>query len=274
MEYSIQELSFSGDRQLRFSPGLCYGLLFTVQGSAVLSSEGVKYRLGTEELMICKPGTYSVLDCSGSENRILLWVQLSPALMQQLSSEKTHVRVGFDIAPYRTAVIRPGSKTLMLMKNLLRQLMGIQKEPDGYCADLMEESSIKMFVALVLRSCASQDKYVKKRGSTFSLDAVFSYIHSHLNDDLSLEKLEKVFFVSRSFLTREFKAHTGQTVHRYIVKVRLDQCKKLLEQGYSSAEIYCMMGFYSYNHYFRAFKQEYGMTPGEYVKSLSPPENR
>ncbi|MGI5976721.1 MAG: helix-turn-helix domain-containing protein [Candidatus Limivicinus sp.] len=274
MEYSIQEFCFSGERLLRLSTGLSYGLLFIVRGNAFLSGSGEKYRLGTEELAICRPGTCSNLYCSGEEDRIFLWVLLSPALMQQISSEKTHVRTGFDIAPYRVAVIRPGSKTLMLMKNLLRQLMGIQREPEAYCADLMEESSVKMFVALVLRSCASQDRYVKRRGSTFSLDAVFSYIHSHLGENLSLSQLEKVFFVSRSFLTREFKEHTGQTVHRYIVKVRLDHCKKLLEQGYSSAEIYCIAGFYSYNHYFKAFKQEYGMTPGEYVKSLSPPESK
>lgn len=273
MDYSIQEFNFRGERTLRLAPGLNYGLLFTVRGNANLSCESGRYCLGTEELMISKPGSCSILNSSAGQNMSLLWVLLAPSLMEKLSTEKTHVKIGFDIAPYRTAVVRPGSKTLMLMKNLLRQLMGLKDEHDGYCADLMEESSLKMFCALVLRACASQDRHVKHRGSTFSLDAVFSFIHNHLGEDLSLERLEKEFFVSRSFLIKEFKRRTGQTVHRYIVRVRLDQCRKFLEQGYSAMEIYCMAGFCSYNHFFRAFKQEYGMTPREYLKSFSHPKD-
>ena len=32
-----------------------------------------------------------------------------------------------------------------------------------------------------------------------------------------------------------------------------------------------MGGFGGYNHFFRAFKQTYGMTPGEYRNSLKTP---
>ena len=32
-----------------------------------------------------------------------------------------------------------------------------------------------------------------------------------------------------------------------------------------------MGGFGGYNHFFRAFKQAYGMTPGEYRESLKTP---
>ena len=50
----------------------------------------------------------------------------------------------------------------------------------------------------------------------------------------------------------------------YIVKARLDRCCTLIEQGLPITEVYKTSGFGGYNHFFRAFKKEYGMTPKEY----------
>jgi AraC-like DNA-binding protein len=101
------------------------------------------------------------------------------------------------------------------------------------------------------------------------MDEVFRYIRSNLTGDLSLEVLEEQFFVSRHHLCREFKKLTGQTIHSYIVKSRLDLCKKYIETGKSIKEVYSLDGFGSYNHFFRAFKKEYSMTPKEYYESLT-----
>ena len=100
------------------------------------------------------------------------------------------------------------------------------------------------------------------------MDDLFRYIHEHLTEDLTLEHLEKEFFISRYHICREFKKTTGQTLHTYIVKSRLDLCRKYIEQGKPIREVYALSGFGGYNHFFRAFKKEYHMTPGEYYKSL------
>ncbi len=76
----------------------------------------------------------------------------------------------------------------------------------------------------------------------------------------------KEFYVSRSHLIREFKKRTGQTVHSYIVQARPDLCRSYMEQGYSITEVYRMGGFGGYNHFFKAFKKVYGMTPKEYCR--------
>ena len=85
------------------------------------------------------------------------------------------------------------------------------------------------------------------------LDEVFLFIQAHLTEELTLERLEKEFFVSREHIAREFKRKTGQTVNR-----------TLIEQGLPITEVYKTSGFGGYNHFFRAFKKEYGMTPKEY----------
>ena len=63
------------------------------------------------------------------------------------------------------------------------------------------------------------------------MDDIFRYIREHLTEDLSLETLEEQFYVSRYHLCREFKKMSGQTIHSYIVKMRLNLCKKHIGDG-------------------------------------------
>ena len=98
------------------------------------------------------------------------------------------------------------------------------------------------------------------------IDDVFEYISQHLTDDLSLETLEKEFFVSKEHISREFKKSTGLTLHSYIMHSRIDLSKKYLLQGRAVRDVCQLCGFCSYNHFFKAFKKECGMTPMAYIK--------
>ena len=63
----------------------------------------------------------------------------------------------------------------------------------------------------------------------------------------------------------KFKRQTGQTVHRYIVKARLDRCCTLIEQGLPITEVYKTSGFGGYNLLFpRLLKRSMASTPKEY----------
>lgn len=126
-----------------------------------------------------------------------------------------------------------------------------------------------MGLVLFIRSCIEADKVHRSHNrKNLLMDDIFRYIHQHLTEDLTLEQLEKEFFISRYHICREFKRTTGQTPHAYIVKARLDLCRKYIEQGKPIREVYTLGGFGGYNHFFRAFKKEYNMTPGEYYQSL------
>ena len=107
-----------------------------------------------------------------------------------------------------------------------------------------------------------------KTRSRLALDDIFVFIKHHLYEEISLERLEKEFFISKYHISREFKRQTGITVHQYIVKAKLDLCKRLLEKGYPMTEIYKICGLGNYNNLFRAFKREFGITPGEYVRQF------
>ncbi len=262
----VEEIYMDEAGKLRLLSHDAMGFLLIMGGSVNIKGLG---KMNLDNLLLCRPQQVAELEFTGGRIPLsALWVQIPLSKIQNCSTEKTDLLAAFHLNPAPKAMVAVASGTLMLAKSLAMQLMHLPGEKIKYAVDVMERSTISMFLVLVLQSFAAVDPHMVKpkhpSKSQFSLDEVFRYIHNHLTEDLTLELLEKEFFVSRSHLIREFRKRTGQTVHSYIVRARLDLCRSYIEQGYSITEVYRKGGFGGYNHFFKAFRKAYGMTPKEY----------
>ncbi len=264
----VEQIKMAESGKLRLASYQTMGFLLIMRGSINIKGLG---KMNLDNLLLCKPR--QVLEVEFTGGRIPLsamWVQISMTDIQQSGTEKTDFLEAFGRNPSPAVMVRVTSGTLMLVKSLAMQLIRLQEEKVKYAADVMQRSTVGMFLALILQALAAEDPHLAKleqaSRSQFSLDEVFRYIHDHLTEDLTLELLEKEFYVSRSHLIREFKKRTGQTVHSYILRARLDLCRGYIEQGDSITEVYRKGGFGGYNHFFKAFRKVYGMTPKEYYQ--------
>ena len=273
MDYSAKQLTLEPRDHIRLATGEEYGFLLVLHG---LLRAGGKWLLGADDLLVFRQRqALELRGGGGNAPGTVLWVRFPLDTVDACSGPGTDLLRSFQVNPAPVAAVRAQSQRVMLIKSLAMQLISLRSEEDPLALELLEQSTVRMFLAMTLRACASADPYrpqPRHRGDNrLALDQVFRYIHAHLTEEITLETLEREFFVSRHHLIREFKRRTGQTVHRYIVKTRLDLCREYLSQGYSINEVYRMGGFGGYNHFFRAFKQTYGMTPGEYRDSLNTP---
>jgi AraC-like DNA-binding protein len=101
------------------------------------------------------------------------------------------------------------------------------------------------------------------------LTPILAYLNQHLAEDLSLEQLEKQFYISRYHLSRLFKKHTGSTIHEYIVFKRIALAKRLLKDGATVTEACLGSGFNDYTGFLRMFKKKVGVLPKHYAKQSS-----
>lgn len=268
--YSIQQFSLTQPEKIRLATREEFGFFLTVRGIASING---LWSIGADDLLICKPDQTAELEYTGGRIPLIsMWVRISTDRMRDCSSSQTDILASFRVNPNPVVRVRSRGPLLMLLKNLVRQLVSLPEEELRFGIDLLEQSSLQMFLALALKVCILEDPHRKKleqkADNQLSLDDVFSFIHTNLTEDLSLERLEQEFYVSRHHLIREFKKRTGQTVHQYIIKARLDICRRYIEQGYSISNVYRMGGFGGYNHFFRAFKNTYGITPKEYYRAI------
>lgn len=269
LDYTASRYLFEHSTAREFFSGGYYNLFLVMRGAGIFRCGDAVLSAQQQNLIIFKPGVSGHLEFSGAHGPMeLIRVQLSPEALAALSDDTTHLEACFNVVPFRQISVRPESEIYMLLKNLARKIVLLPSESSQFGASLFENGILQMFVVLALRACIHAESHTATVSRHhLMLDEVFLYIQAHLTEDLTLERLEKEFFVSHEHIAREFKRQTGQTVHRYIVKARLDRCCSLIEQGLPLTEVYKMSGFGGYNHFFRAFKKEYGMTPSEYFRS-------
>jgi AraC family transcriptional regulator len=101
------------------------------------------------------------------------------------------------------------------------------------------------------------------------LSRVLEYVHAHLGDELDIRGMASAASLSRFHFARAFKASTGQTPYQYVSAKRLAQAKVLLAQNQPIAEIALALNFSSQANFTRAFRREFGITPGRYREQKS-----
>ena len=98
------------------------------------------------------------------------------------------------------------------------------------------------------------------------LDQVLAYMEQHLSEKLTLADVAKYFFVSESTITQTFRKKMGVSFYRCVTQRRLISSKLLIEQGIPLETVAERVGFSDYSSFFRAFKQEYGISPRQFRK--------
>jgi AraC family transcriptional regulator len=101
----------------------------------------------------------------------------------------------------------------------------------------------------------------------YKLQQVIDYINAYLDRDLSLKELSNVVQMSPHYFSKLFKQSTGNTLHQYVIRCRIERAKDLLKlRKLSIAEIATLTGFADQSHLHRHFKRLVGVTPKNYGK--------
>ncbi|MFD7521801.1 helix-turn-helix domain-containing protein [Paenibacillus chitinolyticus] len=93
----------------------------------------------------------------------------------------------------------------------------------------------------------------------------WDYIRAHYKSAIPVETLSAIALQSRYHFIRSFKAATGLTPHQTILKLRMQEARRLLISTTETVTaISAGLGFSSASQFYRAFLKNEGKTPEQY----------
>ncbi len=106
------------------------------------------------------------------------------------------------------------------------------------------------------------------RLDTEFLETLTKFIEENSNmNKLDIPFIAQKLNMSHSTFYRKVKKLTGMSANEFIRKVKLKRGLMLLQSGdYNVSEVAYMTGFNSSGYFSECFKDEYGVSPSEYLK--------
>ena len=201
----------------------------------------------------------SIAECSGQASAIAIKMLESTWARVNYNSLKTAYIFNSVIAKLVDAVIRDFP--------WIQKLSAITELYEVDLSECRELPEIKTKIMEIVDSITSViRKYKLEADNNVMIKNACKIILDNIDTEISLSKLAKKLFISRSYLSMLFREKTGQNVIDYITYVKIERAKILLtDKSLKNYEIAAKLG-YCDEYFTKLFKRVVGMTPKSYRK--------
>ena len=94
-----------------------------------------------------------------------------------------------------------------------------------------------------------------------------NFLNTNLDCQPTVSEIAEYCNISDASLKRIFDKYAGISVHKYLLKLKINVAKKLLQDGGQVSVVAENLGFASQSYFSKAFKRETGFTPSDFAKN-------
>lgn len=115
----------------------------------------------------------------------------------------------------------------------------------------------------------SSSYHFETHHKTYVVSEIRQYLGNHYSEKISLDLIAKNMYLSSAYISKIFKEETGEAPINYLIKLRLEQARRQLEQGerQSIKAISTSVGYDDVYYFSKLFKKYYGVSPLNYRAS-------
>ncbi|WP_069997213.1 AraC family transcriptional regulator [Cellulosilyticum sp. I15G10I2] len=96
------------------------------------------------------------------------------------------------------------------------------------------------------------------------IECVKAYLDTNYLNPVMLEDISELVHLSKYYIIRQFQQLYGLSPYQYLVNLRINRAKELLNEQKEIIEAALQTGFYDQSHFTKCFKQYMGLTPMQY----------
>lgn len=127
-------------------------------------------------------------------------------------------------------------------------------------------SLMQMFFYLIRQQ---SERIITENGENAKVLSIVQYINANFSDpEISLKKISEAFFFSPPYLSRIFKKEMNISPSQYIIQLRINKAKRMLQSNqFKVANIAYACGYSSPYYFSLEFKRIVGISPSKYKQT-------
>ncbi|MBQ7901634.1 MAG: helix-turn-helix transcriptional regulator [Clostridia bacterium] len=233
-------------------------LLFVHKGEAKVWINDTEATVGENELsVVLSFDIHIFLSISETGVYTILFVSpdMCPAFMEAVRYKNAHNHVVRDV------------QTVELIGRALDMLA------DDGLNDIEQTGYINLILGSLLKQIKLADMVMPSNNALPT--RLFTYINEHYKEDISANKISQVIGYNRHYLSKCFKATFQMSINSYINTLRLKNAVMMMrDENNSITKCAIESGFGSMRTFYRAFAEEFGCAPREYLKHIQRANGR
>ncbi len=245
----------NGYQQIMHSHADLTEILLLLAGSGCYSIGAQRYPVQAGDVILCNGGTVHDEFPNTRETYQTLCLGIKNLCLPDLPPN--HI-----IAHNKTPIFHHPAQfddLSALLQIMMRQAQAQAPSYLSICQQLMQ-----CVLELTAQMIAAQSADIDPQQNQLCAQ-VEAYIYQHYSEDLTIEQLGKLFFVSPYHLAHVFKQHTGYTLKQYILRRRIGEAQDRLSYSSDSiTQIARDVGFADSAYFSRIFTKYVGMSPKYY----------
>jgi len=194
--------------------------------------------------------------------RLVLW--LSRAFVESLSTPESNLSSCFSTQRLSAIRFLPEQR-----ENITRQFFDLLNATgsEQFGRDVLCRSQVTSLLVTLNRALEGRERALPRADVRVSKLAktISNYLDAHLSEPISLDELSQTVFLSKYYLERVFSRETGVSIYQMLLQKRMIHARNLMQEGVPLTSVAQRCGFSEYSGFYRAFRNEYGISPRKYL---------
>lgn len=240
----------------------CYLLL---SGNIRYQIDSATFTISPGDLLLIGPNQLHrplFIQTNAPYERLVLW--LSRAFVESLSTLESDLSSCFSTQRLSAIRFLPEQR-----ENITRQFFDLLNATGSkqFGRDVLCRSLVTSLLVTLNRALEGRERALPHADVRVSklVKVISNYLDAHLAEPISLDELSQTVFLSKYYLERVFRRETGVSIYQMLLQKRMIHARNLMQEGVPLTSVAQRCGFSEYSGFYRAFRNEYGISPRKYL---------
>ncbi len=244
-------------------------ITYILSGKTKYKIEGQIHELEAGDMLICNPGVMHMCMKQPDEEPVVeFYTGFSDFQFKNMPPNSIVLENGY--------ILRLDAES---KREVTRQCyeMVAENETNKAGKYFMLKAHLMQILILIMREVVNTEPN-KQKGCNFdnysknyAVKQVLNYLEENFEHKISLDRIAKNMYLSPVYISKIFKEETGESPINYLIRVRLERAKEILEYDNTSSikNVATQVGYEDVYHFSKLFKKYYGISPMYYRRKVS-----